>query len=206
MQRQIVAFAGIAGFLLAFIGFVALLLRPWLGSERDIPEFHFDVKGIADPDFATASEAGVQDDDLVIGVAGFDVPRAYVLKALQFVPPRHVVSTVTPQGALAVTRCERSACTRVFVDRGSARPLDVRIGGWRDKQLELIVADQRYAQNSPEIPLEQIPFVETTWRKWRAQFPSTLVYTGPTSRQDRMRIAQWERERAKLGMAPDSVW
>jgi len=45
-----------------------------------------------------------------------------------------------------------------------------------EQELALLIGDKRFAQSSTEIPFDDIPFIITTWDKWRAEHPESPIY------------------------------
>jgi hypothetical protein len=139
----------------------------------------YDLPPIQRPVMLHASDVNLQDGHIVIGVLVNAEARAYLRDAFEVVVRRHVVLDSVQSRSIAVTHCDRSRCTRVLASPRPNEPLDVRVGGWRsDQTLALLVQGKEYSQKSSEIPLDEIPFTETTWRIWRKQHPDTLVYVG----------------------------
>lgn len=138
---------------------------------------------IQNPTFVFADEAPLLDDDIVIGVMVDDQSRAYLRDAFDDSPAAHVVHDQLGSKSVAVTHCDRQRCTRVLgVDLGT--PLEVGVGGWNadENTMELLVSGERFLQTSPDIPLDEVPFVETTWGLWRTIYPDTLVYVAPPNK------------------------
>lgn len=126
----------------------------------------------------------------------------------------HLVNDVIAGRPICVTHCDRSHSTRVLTlarnksessvpetraqdpsvqessaketptpESSATKSLDVRIGGWQESMV-LVVDGSRYPHHSPDIPLADVQFTTTTWGKWRAEHPETLVYvreTGPST-------------------------
>jgi hypothetical protein len=135
---------------------------------------------IQNPTFVFADEAPLLDDDIVIGVMVGDQSRAYLREAFDDSPAAHVVYDQLGSMSVAITHCDRKRCTRVLgVDLGT--PLEVSVGGWNadENTMELLISGQRFLHLWPEIPLNDVPFVETTWGLWRTVYPDTLVYVAP---------------------------
>ena len=142
--------------------------------------FDADVDPISNVELIPATEILLADDEVVIAVAAFGETRAYVRRALQGYPERHVVHDELGSTPVAVTHCERTGCTRVLTAKDAGSLLNVRCGGWLPVQeMALLVGSQRYAQSSPDLPLADLPFIETTWKAWKQQHPNSLIYAGP---------------------------
>jgi hypothetical protein len=78
----------------------------------------------------------------------------------------------------SIAYCDLKSHVRVL-SRAGDTPIPLRVGGMDvDNQMVLLLDGQRYDQGSPEIPLQDVPFEKTTWGKWKARHPETLVYGG----------------------------
>jgi hypothetical protein len=139
---------------------------------------------IVNPEFVAADKALLADDDVVIGVVVGDQSRAYLRSAFDDSPEAHVVLDELGSTRVAVTHCDRMRCTRVFAGDADEK-LDVSTGGWNASasEMELVVSGKRYGHKSPDIPLNDVPFLETTWGNWRTVYPDTLVYVAPPSQR-----------------------
>jgi hypothetical protein len=135
-----------------------------------------------------AADAGVKDEDEVIGVCVKGHARAYLLGALAY--PAHVINDVIAGQAISVTFCDHTMCSRVFSGGQAGTPLDLSVGGWKKKGLVLHAGDADYAQmtgenlSSPKgagLPYAEWPHVRTTWRAWREAHPDTDIYVGDAS-------------------------
>ena len=150
------------------------------GPQRYNP-MRLDIPPIDEPPLEYADDVNLEDEAIVIGIVVNGEPRAYLREAFEMHPHRHVVTDSIDSTPVAITHCDRLRCTRVFTGRDLEDPRTIRVGGWRpDQSLGLIVKEQEYSQHSPEIPLDEVPFVELPWGLWRELFPDTLVYVGPT--------------------------
>src|SRR5205823_5526123 len=87
---------------------------------------------------------------------------------------------------ISVTHCDLQNCTRVFTGAESAKPLALACGGMFKGGLLLSAPGGIYVQetgasfnpDSPDLNLEQIPFVVTTCADWKRDHPQTAVYDG----------------------------
>lgn len=144
------------------------------------------VVGITSPILRRPFEVKLADSERVIGVESDGEARAYVVKAFELRARGRwedagvqVVYDYVGRRPICVTHCDRSQSTRVFT--GDESPVDfsptfdVRVGEWQDGMV-LVVNGTRYRQLSPEIPLEDVKFVTTTWGRWRSTHPDSLVY------------------------------
>lgn len=148
----------------------------------------FDIPGVSAPMLYPADQVNLADDERVIGVVVDNEPRAYVIDAFAVRGMQrkedvgvHVVNDYFGARPICVTHCDRTHSTRVLTtkrpDPTSVGPIDLRVGGWT-KGMLLIVDGRRYDHHSDELPLADVEYVTTTWAKWRAAHPQTLVYTG----------------------------
>ena len=146
------------------------------------------------PPAVRPAAAQLPDDAPIIGVTIGKRARAYALTAFSNVRD-HVLNDLLGGGALTVTHCPRTGCTRVFTVPERGRPLAIAVGGWAGKGgsepdhnsvLLLQIDGVRYYQDSGEAlrALGTIPYVEadfdrTTWGEWRRAHPETDVVPGP---------------------------
>lgn len=146
------------------------------------------VPGVSDPSFCPPELVNLPPDTKVIGVEMNGQTRAYVVEAFEVhhvdAPEDlsvHVVNDTLGETPIAITHCNRTRLTRVLTnipDGGSSlSPVDVCVGGWQNGML-LVVDDEMYSQHAREVPLIDVPFLTTTWSRWREQHPESLVYTG----------------------------
>ncbi len=154
-----------------------------ISAHHTVPrEVLVDAKPITSPQFVAADFAPIQDDEVVIGVLIENEPRAYLRDAFDDNPANHVVVDRVGSLNIAVTHCDMNRCTRILAG-AEGKPPDVRVGGlgWsgREREMLLFVDGERYVHSSPGIPLDDVPFVETTWGLWRVVYPETLVYFQP---------------------------
>lgn len=147
--------------------------------KHDFPALTVDIPPIERPVLVPAADARIDDDAIIIGIVVKGEPRAYLRDAFALGPFNHILRDTIQSTPVAVTHCDRLLCTRVFASQDPSRPLNIRVGGWREDQtMDLIVNGNRFSQKSPVIPLADIPFSEATWGQWRQQHPDTLIYLG----------------------------
>jgi hypothetical protein len=146
-----------------------------------------DLPGIERPPTRPAAEAGLADDEAVVGVQAGGRPRAYRLKALSEGAESHVVNDVLGGVPVSVTHCPFYQCTRVFTGEG-ADPLALRQGGLIWGGMLLRWDGRAYRQETqeplnpkaPAFPYPKYPNELTTWGAWRRAHPDTDVYLGPS--------------------------
>jgi len=138
-----------------------------------------DIPGIADPTFVPVEKADLKDDDLVIGVIAFGEARAYLKRAFAKGLTSHVLLDQFGATRVTVTHCDLSNCTRVFSSTMENSLGDIHCGGWMaEQELALLIAGKKYPQSSKEIPFDDLPYLITTWDKWRGEHPRSAVYLG----------------------------
>lgn len=127
---------------------------------------------VTNPHFVARTEAGLADDDQVVGIILNAGPRAYPIKALSGMQS-HIVFGISENEACAVTYCDRTDCVRVFREE---KPFQIKTGGLVNGEMSLIVNGQMYPQSDPAIPISDHEFVVTTLGEWMGKHPETLVY------------------------------
>jgi hypothetical protein len=91
----------------------------------------------------------------------------------------HIVNDLIDEVPITVTDCDLVDCARVVTAPQRGVPLDLSVGGIdANRQLLLLLDDDRYPQLSDQLPLDDYPFELTTWGEWRESHPDTLVYVG----------------------------
>lgn len=188
-KRKLVSALGV---LLACVVMGIIIVDP--GNRRW--EAELSVPGVDRPAVVPAAEARLADDELVIGVSVGDFHRAYRMTA--FWPPKdlklsgpddpglqnlrsHVVNDLIHGTPITVVHCVRTQCTRVLTDATQESPLPVQLGGFRDREMLLLIDEERFEQSSVSLPFSDHSFSLVEWRQWRKWFPDTDVYVGPPS-------------------------
>jgi hypothetical protein len=174
---------------------VSLLLLPamaaglWLSSEnpfyliigakvRKIPEMKADYPGYTQPKFTVAEEFPLADHEIVIGVVALGEAKAYLRRAFSG-PGTHIVHDHFGKTQVTVTHCNRTRCTRVFTAADDQDLSVIHCGGWMaEQEMALLVGTKRFPQSSEDVPFNEVPYVVTTWAKWRAKNPQSIVYLG----------------------------
>ena len=145
---------------------------------RKLPEMKVDIPGHTQPEFTVAAEFPLADHEIVIGVIAFGEAKAYLRRAFSG-PGTHIVHDRFGKTQVTVTHCNRTRCTRVFTAADDQDLSVMHCGGWMDAQeLALLIGTARFPQSSENIPFDEVPFVVTTWGKWRAKNPQSIVYLG----------------------------
>ena len=162
-----------------------------LDAERGAPPnvYLLNFSPVRQPAVVSAEEAGLKDDDEVIGVSAEGRHRAYLLSALLPLGG-HVVNDLVGEVPVTVAYCDRSDCTKVFTSPSGAPAHNMTVGGWDNRfggqALLLRIGFSRYRQDNQELvagdvkpfPYAPSDFVRTTWGRWRQEHPDTDVYLG----------------------------
>jgi Protein of unknown function (DUF3179) len=173
----------------AIAGGVYGVLTPDAPDESPVPDLRrmatpFIMPGKTRPPTISAAEAGLVDDEQVIGVVAGGRVRAYRVGALAGAM-NQVVNDVLGGEPVTVTRCDQTGRVRVLTGDGSD-PLPVMTGGFADGLL-IKVGDRFYHHKDlraftqgpgPPFPYREFPFLENAWRDWRTAHPDTDVYVG----------------------------
>jgi uncharacterized protein DUF3179 len=145
---------------------------------RKMPAMKMDIPGDTQPTFTSAANFPLGDHEIVIGVVAFGQAKAYVRRVFSG-PGTHIVHDRFGKTQVTVTHCNRTRCTRVFTAADDQDLSSMHCGGWMEEQeLALLIGSTRFPQSSEEIPFNEVPFVVTTWGKWRAKNPQSIVYLG----------------------------
>jgi hypothetical protein len=133
-----------------------------------------------------AADAGLEDDEAVIGVRAGGRTRAYCVSALSKGHATHVVNDMLGGVPVSVTYCNMHRCARAFSDDEANQPLELAQGGLVTGSMVLRASGHRYRQDSgepldpdaPPFPYVAYPAEVTTWGEWRREHPDTDVYLG----------------------------
>jgi hypothetical protein len=137
------------------------------------------------PSTVRPDSAELPEDATVIGVVVDGRARAYALKSLRNLQ-QHVVNDVVGGVPITVAHCDVTDCTRVYASRNRSEPLDVTQAGFRDGEMILQIEGVYYEHSSGEpiepgpesrpLPYEHYPWIRTTWKEWKHQYPETDIY------------------------------
>ncbi len=137
-----------------------------------------DIPGDTQPTFTIAANFPLADHEVVIGVVAHGEAKAYLRRTFSG-PGTHIVHDRFGGTQVTITHCNRTRCTRVFTAADDQDLSIVHCGGWMEEQeLALLIGTTRFPQSSEEIPFDDVPYVVTTWGKWRAKNPQSIVYLG----------------------------
>lgn len=145
----------------------------------------FIMPGVRSPQFFAAAEVQLPDDLVVIGVQVGEQPRAYLQKAMSQLDS-HVVNGECAGVPVSVTYCDRTDCVRVFTRQGGASLIDLQTGGFSDDEMLVRLDGVMYPQSSPDLPLQELKHVQTTWGQWLLQHPATTIYLGEFEKNYRL--------------------
>ena len=135
-----------------------------------------DVPGVEVREVYRVDEVELRDDHWVTGVVVDGQARAYLETGMDQ-PETHIAYDNIKGVSLAVAFCNYTGDGRVFCgDSNSLR--SIRVGGWAEENMQLIVGDQRFAVDSQEIPLSELPFQSMKWSEWKGLYPNTDIYLG----------------------------
>jgi hypothetical protein len=145
----------------------------------------FAMAAIVQPSTVRPDQAGLPENAPVIGVVVDGHARAYALRSLRHLR-QHVVNDLVGGVPITVAHCDVTRCTHVYASRQRSEPLDVTQAGFRDGELILKIEGVYYQHSSgepiepgpasPPLPYEGYPWIRTTWREWKQQYPETDVY------------------------------
>lgn len=164
------------------------------------------------PEFVTASAATfLQDDDILLGVAGRNVAKAY--PAADLAQHGSVFDTL-PNGPISVTWC--GVCNTGVVFRAAVKgrtlhfQYDRMVGANEvQKDLETGSSWQQATGEAIDGPLKGtrltlVPMVRTTWAEWRRQHPDTMVLKPMPGYAERMASLS-ARIKAVTRVGPDGA-
>jgi len=137
----------------------------------------FHVSGLRMPKVMPADESRLPDATPVIGVAVDGHSRAYLPGAMQDFST-HVINDRIGTVPVTITYCMLLKCARVFTRIGATEPLDVSLGGMLQGSMALEIDGETFAQDAPDLPVEDLDFAETTWGRWKVTHPDTDIFVG----------------------------
>ncbi len=147
------------------------------------------IPPIDDPNFVSAAEASfLSDDDVVFGLARAGEARAYPQLVLVW---HEIVNDRFPDGPLSVTYCPLTGSTVAFRSTTQGEPYTFGTSGDLVNS-NLLMYDRQTDSRWPQIlgvaingpsrgrRLRELPLVWTSWRRWRAAHPDTVVLSTDT--------------------------
>jgi hypothetical protein len=142
------------------------------------------IPALVDPTFVTAAAASyLRDTDRVIGIHDGQMAKAYPLRLLNW---HEVVNDRIGDQAIVVTYCPLTASAVVFDRRIEGEALTFGVSGrlyesnvlFYDRETESLwsqLTGQGVTGEQNGRTLTQVPAIETSWSRWRAEHPETLV-------------------------------
>jgi hypothetical protein len=138
------------------------------------------TSGIQQPRHVSVSEATLADDAEVLGILIGDRACAYNLSAFHE-ESAHIVNDVIEELPVTVTYCDRTDYARVLTSNTKSQPVDLWCAGWSGDQMLLLLDQEYFEHDSAKVPLRDYPYERTTWAGWKAKYPDTSIYMGPTT-------------------------
>ncbi|MCG8651390.1 MAG: DUF3179 domain-containing protein [Pirellulales bacterium] len=142
-----------------------------------------DVPGVQDPEFQPIEQTELSPETEVIGIEVNEKAYAFVVEALSQ-RGKHIVNLTVDGKPLSVTYCSLSRCTRVLTTPTDSpgwdgKAIDLRVGGLdRDERMVLLLAETRYAHQSDQLPLQDVPFKRVKLSEWEGSHPESLIFSG----------------------------
>jgi Protein of unknown function (DUF3179) len=156
-------------------------------GRSEVDREHFYAPGIDRPPIRPVGDAGLADDEPVLGVVVGGKSRAYRVEAMRD-RYRHIVNDVIGDHPVSVAYCDINDYATVFAGEPGGATLPISQGGRSDGDMVLCVGGAEYAQKTlgpaergaavPMFPYPTVPVSRATWKEWRAQHPETDVYEG----------------------------
>jgi hypothetical protein len=141
---------------------------------------------IQTPPAVLPEKAGLNDEDMVLGVSLGGKKRAYWIPALSGKPTAHVVNDRVGGVPITVSYCDRMRCAKVVAGEANNPLLMTAFGGYAQGKMYVRVGDAFYhldslkpvRPNAPPFPYKDLEIKPMTWKEWRSQHPDTDVYVG----------------------------
>ncbi|MBL8814533.1 MAG: DUF3179 domain-containing protein [Planctomyces sp.] len=124
-----------------------------------------------------ADEVTLPDEQIVIGVVQGGHARCYVKDVMRPIAS-HVVNDTVGITPVSITFCDERDCVRVFTTDKEGQLPDVKVGGFMNDEMALMVNGRMYSQSSKDIPLPEAEYELTKWGDWKAKYPETRVFLG----------------------------
>lgn len=138
--------------------------------------FESGIAGIEVTNLYYADQISLADDHFVIGVEVDGESRAYLETGMDQ-PHTHIAHDEVNGVNVAVTFCDRTGEARVFC--GAEDELqDIRVGGWSNESMELLIDGIRLAQDSLKIKIRELQPQLMKWSEWKKLHPMTKLYIG----------------------------
>ena len=135
--------------------------------------------GLENPELGFIGATRMAGETQVIGVVVGESALAFAKPAML---SEHVVNLVVDGTSFSVSYCNISNCVRVLQGSGNEPPQVATGGADSSHQLMLLYEGKRYAMDSREIPLADLPHVECTLEEWQNQHSESLIFEGSALR------------------------
>ena len=171
----------------------------------------FLADGIDDPEIQAGAETFFADGTPVVGVSVGDKHRAYLLVALQGVRPDgtvgSIVNDVVDGTPVTVTNDNDAPLVRVFAATKGSRRIRLRLAGMGSGGVMRLTFDGEvyYTQAAKDLPLKDLPFEQTTWKKWKTQHPKSDIFVGVFPSKDLQMEATLDYMSAAERLVADKV-
>lgn len=143
---------------------------------------------IAPPTFK-ANEVTLPDSTIVIGVNAGGHAKCYVKEVMQPIAS-HVVNDTIGLTPVSITYCDQKDFVRVFRGTETGQTCDVKVGGYMNDEMALMIGGTMFGQSSKDIPLPDAEFQQVTWGEWKAAHPETRIYLGYLADQHAPKLKQ----------------
>lgn len=171
---------------------IVLFSLPGIGcdepqAQQDLKPIPLGMMGALNTPFITppviapvtyrAEEVTLPGSQVVIGVVRGGHARCYVKEVMRPIAS-HVVNDTVGITPVSVTYCDQRDLVRVFTTDKEGQLPDVKVGGFMNDEMALMVNGTMYNQSSKDIPLPETEFEQTTWDEWKSKYPETRVFLG----------------------------
>lgn len=145
------------------------------GEHYGALRYVLDFQGVINPQWKSVDAAPLGLAQEVIGVTIDDQAYAFALDSM-LNPTDHVVNASAGGKSISAAYCDKTQCIRVFTSE-SPDPIPLHVGGLtKDDRMVLMLDEERYDQDSENVPLQDHPFVRTTFGEWKSLHPDTKVF------------------------------
>jgi Protein of unknown function (DUF3179) len=102
---------------------------------------------IRSPAVVAAQDAGLQPDEMVIGVIAGGRARAYRLGTMARLS-QHLINDLVGGVPVSVSYCDRNECVRVYTGPSGSQPMELKVAGLLDGEMVLDAGGNLYFQDS----------------------------------------------------------
>ena len=160
-------------------------MMPTISSEHVLDTFsdgNRTATGQTQIKVVPASEVDLPEETPIIGVIVDGQTRAYLPKGMSE-PQSHLAHDNIKGQPITVTYCNWTDCARVFT-RDLVPPEEILMGGFQYGQMQLLIKNKLYDQNSTQLPINEYPMERVTWGEWKAAHPETEIYLGDQAQKE----------------------